>query len=651
MLARGTVRAACRAISTLLLATCCAATALAAPPAKDAAAERDALEASELWKAGYALFQKKRFSEALVKFRGADRLLPDKAEILYYLGRTHAALDQCEDALAVLTPLAGKLGDSEAALEAERIRAAEEAGCRVSIGEKRFAAFACLDAVEVLATLSPAALPADARPAAKVLSAEASRCAAEFATGDPKGRAAARAHAEAGKHLAEGRPADALRLADESLAHQVSGAGKLMRALALEQLTRCQEALTALDGVQRFTGSVRQAQQAGVIDRCRLVEARRFVAAEDCRSAAPLLELLQGRVIGTNQTWLDDSRAWCDARTTAFVTDTAPRRRAHALFLAARRAAESGNAADAAGRYREALSLADEPIIRHELANALLVNTDCAGIEDAISGIPIAARTPRDDAALRACGAWRPARRLEGRGFVGYVDALEQANRKLDANEFEAARKLLEAMFMVGANPALRAASLDVLYQMGRCTQYLAETNDAPQAVREKLAASDARWAHCAAQTGAAVSAAPAAPADDSAFGLQSAQVSPKPARRGARIVGWIGLSLGVASVGAAAFSMVRRKSAIDRATDAAGTYNGDSTSAPDALSASEDYKTAVADARTWRTRTIAFGAAGGAAVLTGIILIVVGRKPTSQRTATVEPYMSNRSLGLAGSF
>lgn len=139
--------------------------------------------------------------------------------------------------------------------------------------------------------------------------------------------------------------------------------------------------------------------------------------------------------------------------------------------------------------------------------------------------------------------------------------------------------------------------------------------------------------------------------ADASAVGLRSSGVSPKPALRRSRIAGWTGLTLGISTRVASISSMLRRTHAIGRPADAAGTYGRDGTSAPDALSASEDDKTAVADAKTWRTRTIAFGAAGGAAVLTGIILSVVGRKPASQRTATVEPYLSSRSLGLAGSF
>lgn len=144
---------------------------------------------------------------------------------------------------------------------------------------------------------------------------------------------------------------------------------------------------------------------------------------------------------------------------------------------------------------------------------------------------------------------------------------------------------------------------------------------------------------------------APATHADGSAFGLQAARVSPKPVRRGARIAGWIGLSLGVASVGAGAFSLIRRHSAINRATDAANAFNDDGTSAVDAFAANADYDAAAADAATWRTRSIIFGAAGGAAVITGVILIIVGRTGSAQDAATLEPYISSQSLGLAGSF
>lgn len=628
-----------------------AGVAIGAAPQDD---EARAAAASARWSEGYKLFHKQRFDQALFRFEEANALLPGKAEIVYYLGRTHAALGQCAEALKILVPLAGTLGESEAAQEAERLRGADEASCRVRLARERMAAFACIDAVAVLATLRIEMLDRDAQPGAVELVSAASRCATDFDTNTEAGRAAARAHADARRHLAEGRPIDALRAADESLAKLASDPAKLVRALALEQLGRCDDALVTLENAKRSINSTVQAEQSGVIDRCRVSEAKRFVAAEDCRSAIPLLEKLQGRVNDGAQQWLDETLAWCAARMTVFLTNTPDRRAAYAHFEAARKAAAAGKLDVAKGRYTKALGLADEPIIRRELAHVFLRLRDCPQAQASLAGIAEPQRSPRDLATLQACGPFKPERALEGDGLVGYVDALEQAWSRLDAKDFEAARKLLGALYVVGSNPAVRAASLDVLFQMDRCAQYAAETAEAPRAVRDLMADLDRRQAVCgAAPTVVAVkpvaSAAPIARAESAEFGLQ-ASTPPRTARRGARIAGWMTLTLGVAALGLGGYAMAKTNAAANRASDAASVYNA-AASAPEAFDARDAYDRSADDRDTWRTRAVIFGTAGGAAALTGIILLIVGRDRGTTDSAQIKPYTTARSVGLAGSF
>jgi tetratricopeptide (TPR) repeat protein len=638
--------------SLLLLSVLFTGPARAAEPRTQPPDERTIAAASALWSEGYKLFHQKRFGEALARFEAADALLPAKAEIRYYLGRTHAALGQCADALETLGPLAGTLGDSEAARDAERLRAGDEASCRVSLAAEHMEVFRCTDAATALATLRAEALPAERRPMAVALVSETSRCTAAFDTSGPDGRAAAAEHAESRKHLAAGRPIDALRLADESLAQQASEPAKLARALALEQLGRCDDALVALDNAKRSIDSTEQAEQAGVIDRCRLAEAQRLASAQDCRAAVPLMEKLHGRVEARNQQWLDETLAWCSARTTPFLTDTPDRRASYALFQAAREAAKAGRLDSAVDRYRKALGLADEPIIRRELAGLLLRLLDCPATERALTGIPAGSRTPRDIAALQACGPWRPQRQLDSRGLVGYVDAVEQAWLRMDAQDLEAARKLLGVLYVMGANPAVRAVSLDVLFQMSRCTQYVAETSDAPRDVRDLVTDIDSRRATCAADAPAvgSVNATPPTPATGAEFGLQAVS-QPRQVRRGARVAGWTLLTLGIGGLGVGAYSMARGNKAATRASEAASVYDDDAASALNARQAWDEYNSSTADSETWRTRTWIFGVAGSAVALTGMILVIVGRNRGETQTVRLEPFISGRTLGLAGSY
>lgn len=473
-----TVEEVCRRFGAALVAFFIAmapGVAMAATPDEDAAAL--------LFREGYERFEAQDFAAALEKFQRAHQLVQN-VHTSYFLARSLAALGRCGEALPRLVELRGGLGEGADAVRAEGLRAADEASCRLSLGASQLERFACEEASELLQPIEPADLPARDRRRASDLGERAHECVEAFGQDGEASQRAAALHAESRDRLASKRYAEALVLADSSLAARDSALGRLARGLALAGMARCRDALPLLASSFNDVPARDRALHAGSLDACRLMEARRLVDVADCGAAMPLLDALAGRLRGADERWRAEKGAWCLPRATEFLTDTVARKAAYTLFIAARTARDDGRLDAAADRYGQALALVDEPIVRRELAGVEVVRGRCAVARERLEGIPAADRTQSDHARIRACGVWAPLALLKAGDLVRYVDSIEGAVRALDADDRPAARVALDDAWALGRSPAVRAAGLDLIYESGDCVAFVSGVRGAPAEVR-----------------------------------------------------------------------------------------------------------------------------------------------------------------------
>jgi tetratricopeptide (TPR) repeat protein len=205
--------------------------------------------AVQIFEAGVERFNAKDFASALTLFEKAHTIYPNPF-LEYYLGRTLAALDRCEEALPHLAGLRGRMPTTENTAKAEGLRAADAGRCRLAISEAALGEWRCSEAARQAEAVVPGEVSPELATKRASLLAAANLCVQRFDDDGTSSQSAARLHAAAAALLAEDRATEALQRAGESLAARPSDAANLIKAAALTDLGRCSEALPLLKSLQ-----------------------------------------------------------------------------------------------------------------------------------------------------------------------------------------------------------------------------------------------------------------------------------------------------------------------------------------------------------------------------------------------------------------
>ena len=436
-----------------------------------------------------------------------------------------------------------------------------------------------------------------------------------------------------------------------------------MLGLALAELGRCDDALPTLDGIAE--GGARHGQAT---TSCLFILARREVEARRCRAALPLLLRLDGRLQGLEAGWRAEKQVWCQERVTEFVTDTAERKQAHQHLLAAREAAREGDSRGAVRLYQEALALADEPVIRHELARAQIDVEPCSAVLATLRPLDPAAWAVEDGAMIAACTRYEPPKRLQPAARATWLRTVVSI---LLARDTGAAGEAIALFDELPAAPgrALDALRVDLLFEAERCAEYLQAVEALSEARRLALVDAGPRALACERKVAEAGPAAPtpdgpaASPGEPPEAAEPEPEPEPEPAAEsldptqvsylegGAQSTsGWVVLGGGVALMGVSAYFVASYlHTAAD--VDAAASIWAEGT-ASEAVVARRTYAYHQDRAVVQSALAISTGIAGVAAVSAGIVLLVLdGGEDDDGEAAHLLPTAGPGQVGLRGRF
>lgn len=445
--------------------------ALALAPASAWAGSPEEDAARIIYQEGKTLFGEGRYDEALERFEKAFVVVQNDV-LRYYLGRTHAALGRCDEAIPLLASVRDKV---PARLEPERQR--DVLACRLPRARERAEAYDCRGALADIEALE--ALDPDEDVAAELgdLRAGVESCAFYF-RGDGEGsRKAARLVAGARRYLGGGHHERARMAADASAAVQPSRAADYIRAVSLRHLGRCSEALEALERLAE-PGALRgpdERVRAEAETACLLERGRALVAEERCAEAMHILDRLDGRLKERDERWRTEAMAHCGPKSTPFSLDSPARKAAHRLWVAGVAARASGDRDRAIDLFTKARALSDEPVIRRDLSALHLERGACHDAAHELSGIPEALRRPHDLAVVSACTRFAPAAALPSAAIAAHVAAIVEGIMARERGEHAEAAAIFAAPVRDGRNDRLWALRVDSLYQCDDCDAYLAE--------------------------------------------------------------------------------------------------------------------------------------------------------------------------------
>ena len=183
--------------------------------------------ANLLYTDGKAAFDAGRYAAALTLFQQAYEVLQNDF-IRFNLGRTHAALGQCEKALSHFDELKTRLPPGP-----RELRRVDEVSCRLRLAAGHLDGFRCHEALETLAPIDRRVRSPDERRRFAALRGTATQCTDVFGTRTAIGQKAARLYAEALTALRASHSTRALALAQESLAAKPSRPAASVEAIAL----------------------------------------------------------------------------------------------------------------------------------------------------------------------------------------------------------------------------------------------------------------------------------------------------------------------------------------------------------------------------------------------------------------------------------
>ena len=175
----------------------------------------------------------------------------------------------------------------------------------------------------------------------------------------------------------------------------------------------------------------------------------------------PHLKALEQAGGGKDEKWRAEKAAYCEPRSREFSTDTPQRVAAHGLFLAAREAARAGNAKKATSLYEKAIQLADEPIVRRELARAVVAVRGCVPAMELLREMPPELRQQEDTDLETACGELAPRAALDPARMRPYVDQIMTGLNARRGNRLAEAHTAFESASRTGLSPAVQVIVIE----------------------------------------------------------------------------------------------------------------------------------------------------------------------------------------------
>jgi tetratricopeptide (TPR) repeat protein len=413
----------------------------------------------------------------------------------------------------------------------------------------------------------------------------------------------------------------------------------------------CEEALPFLAQVANELPPQVEILRANDETRCLMTVALVKVAADDCRAALPMLESLEGRVAAEEEAWRGQKAAYCSTRATDFPANTPTRKAAYGLYEAGIASEAAGDLAAAAGHFKMALALADEPIVRRRLARAQLASSGCLAVLDALGGIPKDKRTEADEDLQEACGSYAPRGDLAGTELAKIVTTVTSGLAARRAGKPAEALHHFDLASVAGRAPAVEAVAIDLLYELERCKQYAVRLAEATPAARMAVTKRAERLEACGVDAGT-LSLGGGMAGPGTSLSISGGRVSFSTNQ----ILEWTLVGTGATLLGISGMLAMGAQTDYDDAADATGFANDPNTSPSAAAQAFGDANElqALGDENTLTAQILA--GVGVGALATGLTLMFMDgdeKNSDAQSRGGLQfaPWVSTRGLGLAGRF
>jgi len=588
--------------TTLAALVALASVMVASPEATAASPEEEA--ALLLFKEGRGLFDEGEYQKALDRFEKAIKLVKNDF-LVFYMGRTYAKLDRCDEAIDKLGALAGKVPP-----DADKLRVADLGACQVKRATKALKKGRCMDASKDLGATKPRWVPRGERASLKAMTKKAARCVSLFGTRKKEGQTAARFFHQAEAALEAGDLDKAASKAKASMVAKRTVAAGWFRFKVLHQADKCGPALDQLMEITEELDRSQAKEAKKLSKQCLISETKKLVEADDCRKALPLLKQMEGQVRGADEKWRQEKIEYCIPRATDFITDTPQRKAAYKLYLAAKEARDKKDYARSIELLGKALGFSEEPVLRRTLADVHLFAGSCEKAVDAVGKVPGGERTKSDNAILESCKKYPPPSGVSGEAYGTYVRGIAKALTAKKSGKFSVAAAALSRVAKGTKNRDLWVLYTDTMFEAGKCKEYLAARKGAVQGWAERLTDAGERAEECRVSLGITNEPdkkLPEEPVDDGG-GMSQATV------------GWIVVGVGAALLiagGAMGGLYAGEATAME---DAAAIHN---TTPDDALAAqaAQDFADAESGAQTMSGLAWGLGAAGAAALGVGLFL------------------------------
>jgi len=637
----------------LYILLCVLAIALVSSPSlKAELAEEEA--AKLLYEDGKTSFEKKEHLQALTLFQQAYEVLQNDF-IRFYLGRTHAALNQCNRALEHFATIESPL---PSAPKEERRKV--EVQCRLEIATRHLDTYRCHEALELLKPIDRELRAPESRRRFSALQATAKACTDVFGTRTSLGQEAARYYAEARSALRAGRVTESLTYADKSLASKPSRPAASVEAIALGRLGRCQAAIHRLDSAIPHANSEDAHIMDELVVRCRLSEAKRLLKGGTCYDIIAMLDPLKGKLSGQEEIWRKQKVNWCRPHATAFALNSAPRKAAYKLYQAAKEAFDTGTKEGAERSMTlliKALKLVHEPVIYRELARIQALSLGCSASLETLNKLAPEALTSNKLRLQELCQRYPPHESLASDKRREYVSGVMEVLALRNAGVYRQALARLTTLTHREA-PALRALRLDLVYGAGRCEDYVDYARSLNTEAKGFARDLDARVQECTQVNTPKPEDKKAEPSlAQVPTPLLKSQSSPS-SRASSSLVAWSTIGSG-AALGAlgVTFALLWADGA-SRYDDARVLYQ--EGSADEALLAVRRLDELDAEASLYSGLSIGFGVAGALALGLGIALLVdeksgpedaKGRELDGSHSRALYPLLSPSYVGIGGQF
>ena len=301
--------------------------------------------------------------------------------------------------------------------------------------------------------------------------------------------------------------------------------------------------------------------------------------------------------------------------------------------------------------YTKALKLADEVVIRRELAAIAVESEGCPLTIRTLEGVAPERRTDADRALLETCRRYQAEPVLSGPAQGEHVRALLAILALRDAGVPLQAIAQLDTLATRSAS-GLKALRADLLHAAGRCDDYVAEVDAMSEPLRQKVSEVSQRVAECrqpaqevAAEIAAVTEQRPSPPGDAPGLAttLTLAQTD---------TWAWTSLGSGAALMVAGGAFTAMWLDAKGRHEDAQARYS--TGSADEAVAAAAEMARVDDEGALYSGLALGLGLTGTVALTLGVIFLVAGAEAPVTRepaTAALYPMVGPDRFGLYGRF